>query len=290
MRPPCREVVNPIPKMLRKDRKRVSYSDMAQSLTVWPVSPRRRGGHSLPRRRARPRSASARSRCSRCCSKQAGAPVSKDALVEAGWAGLADCGQQSDGPDRGPAAGLRRSWQAAPKLDRNAAAARLSLCRTGGSPVARDPDQFGGAATRRGTDTAGEAVGRGAAVLEPERRSGAGLLRRRDGRRHHHRPGTHQLAVRHRAKFDLHLQGPRRGREAGRPRAWRALCARRQRAEGRQQRARDRPDDRRIDRRARMGRALSTAAPTISSRFRTRSRCRRSARLHRACGAPKSNG
>src|SRR5690348_13553392 len=58
-----------------------------------------------------------------------------------------------------------------------------------------------------------------------------------DGRRHHHRLGTHQVAFRHRAKLDLHLQRPCRRRETGRPRAWRALCARRERSEGRRQRA-----------------------------------------------------
>ncbi len=43
---------------------------------------------------------------------------------------------------------------------------------------------------------------------------------------------AHSLAVRHRAQLKLHLQGPRRRREAGRSRAWRALRARRQRPQG----------------------------------------------------------
>jgi adenylate cyclase len=43
------------------------------------------------------------------------------------------------------------------------------------------------------------------------------------------RPG-HALAVRDRAQFELHLQGPGCRCEAGRPRVGRALCARRQRA------------------------------------------------------------
>ena len=42
----------------------------------------------------------------------------------------------------------------------------------------------------------------------------------------------HPLAVRHRPQFDLHLQGPRRRREAGRARARRALCPRRLGAQG----------------------------------------------------------
>ena len=58
-----------------------------------------------------------------------------------------------------------------------------------------------------------------------------------------------QVAVRHRAQFELHLQGPRRRRPAGRPRAGRALRAGRQRAQGRQPRAHHRPADRRDDRR-----------------------------------------
>ena len=40
------------------------------------------------------------------------------------------------------------------------------------------------------------------------------------------------MAVRHRAQFELHLQGPGGRREAGRPRTRRALRARRQRAQG----------------------------------------------------------
>ena len=44
---------------------------------------------------------------------------------------------------------------------------------------------------------------------------------------------AHPLAVRDRAQFELHLQGPRRRREAGRPRTRRALRAGRQRAQGR---------------------------------------------------------
>ena len=67
-----------------------------------------------------------------------------------------------------------------------------------------------------------------------ERRPGAGIFRRRHGRGDHHRALPHPLAVRHRPQFELHLQGPSRRCEAGRPRAWRALCARRLGAQGRQ--------------------------------------------------------
>ena len=78
-----------------------------------------------------------------------------------------------------------------------------------------------------------QAVDRRPAVPEPERRSRAGILRRRRGRGHHHGAVAHPLAVRDRAQFELHLQGPGGRREAGRPRAGRALRARRQRAQGR---------------------------------------------------------
>ncbi len=42
---------------------------------------------------------------------------------------------------------------------------------------------------------------------EHERRSRAGVFRRRHGRGHHHRALALRLAVRHRAQFELHLQG-----------------------------------------------------------------------------------
>ena len=70
------------------------------------------------------------------------------------------------------------------------------------------------------------------AIPEHERRSRAGLFRRRHSGGHHHRVVAIALAVRHRAQFEFHLQGPGRGREAGRARARRSLRARRQRAQG----------------------------------------------------------
>ena len=79
-----------------------------------------------------------------------------------------------------------------------------------------------------------QAVDRGAALRQYERRPGAGIFRRRHGRGDHHRALPHPLAVRHRPQFDLHLQGPRRRREAGRARTRRALCAGRLGAQGRQ--------------------------------------------------------
>ena len=63
-----------------------------------------------------------------------------------------------------------------------------------------------------------QAVDRGAAVPEHERRPGAGIFRRRHGRGDHHRAVPHPLAVRHRPQFELHLQGPGGRCEAGRAR------------------------------------------------------------------------
>ena len=77
-----------------------------------------------------------------------------------------------------------------------------------------------------------QAVDRGPALRQYERRPGAGIFRRRHGRGDHHRALPHPLAVRHRPQFELHLQGPSRRREAGRARTGRALCARRLGAQG----------------------------------------------------------
>jgi class 3 adenylate cyclase len=77
-----------------------------------------------------------------------------------------------------------------------------------------------------------QAVHRRAAVPEHERRSRAGIFRRRHGRRHHYRAFPHQLALRYRAQFEFHIQGPGDRCETNRPRTWRALCARRERAQG----------------------------------------------------------
>ena len=61
-----------------------------------------------------------------------------------------------------------------------------------------------------------QAIDRGAAVPEYERRPGAGIFRRRHGRGDHHGAVAHPLAVRHRPQFELYLQGPGRRCEAGR--------------------------------------------------------------------------
>ena len=77
-----------------------------------------------------------------------------------------------------------------------------------------------------------QALDRGAAVRQPERRPGAGLLRRRHRRGHHHRAVPHLAAVRHRPQLELRLQGQGGRRAAGRAASWacatcsRAACAR----------------------------------------------------------------
>ena len=53
-----------------------------------------------------------------------------------------------------------------------------------------------------------QALDRGPAVPEHERRSRAGIFRRRHRRRHHHRAVTGQMVLRHRPKLQLHVQGP----------------------------------------------------------------------------------
>ena len=71
-----------------------------------------------------------------------------------------------------------------------------------------------------------QAVDRGPAVPEHERRPGAGVFRRRHGRGDHHRVVAHPLAVRHRAQFDLHLQGPSRRCESRSGANWAcAMCS-----------------------------------------------------------------
>ena len=71
---------------------------------------------------------------------------------------------------------------------------------------------------------------------------------------------AHPLALRHRPQFELHLQGPSRRCEAGRPRTRRALCARRLGAQGRQPGAHHCAADRAADRRASLGRPLRRLA------------------------------
>ena len=127
------------------------------------------------------------------------------------------------------------------------------------------------------------------AVPEPERRRRAGVLRRRRGGGHHHRAVAHSLAVRHRAQFELHLQGPRGRREAGRPRARRALRAGRQRAQGREPGAHHRTADRCRRRGASVGGTLRRQPRRYLRAAGPGGRRASSARSRRNSSAPRSS-
>ena len=115
----------------------------------------------------------------------------------------------------------------------------------------------GGDAGRRRAQPAGQAVDRGAAVRQHERRSRPGIFRRRDHRGHHHRAVALSLVLRDRAQLHLRLQeAAGRGREAGGARAGRALRAGGQRAQGGQPDPRHRAAGGGGDRQPRVGRAL----------------------------------
>ncbi len=98
--------------------------------------------------------------------------------------------------------GIRRPRRAA-ALKNIARPVRASSRATRrGPPGAPLPD----APANADTGAPRQALDRGSAVPEHERRSGAGIFRRRHGRGHRHRAVAHQMAVRHRAQFDLCLQ------------------------------------------------------------------------------------
>ena len=77
-----------------------------------------------------------------------------------------------------------------------------------------------------------QAFHRRSAVPEHLRRSRAGILCRRYRRRHHHRAFALQVAVRDRAQFELHLQGPSGRYQGSRAKARLSLCPRGVCAEG----------------------------------------------------------
>ena len=114
-------------------------------------------------------------------------------------------GQQSDRADRrtAPRAAAGAGRRA---LDRNPAAPGLSLCRPAGRRPATPRCRCGAPAVMPN-----QAVDRGPAVHQPQRRSDPGVFRRRHGRRHHHRAVAHQMAVRDRPQYD------RRPTRPGRP-------------------------------------------------------------------------
>ena len=88
-------------------------------------------------------------------------------------------------------------------------------------------------AVRWKTSAARQAVDRRAAVPEHERRPRTGIFRRRYRRGHHHRLVEAPRLVRHRAQFDLRVQGQGSRHPPGRARAWCSLRTRRQRPQGR---------------------------------------------------------
>ncbi len=135
-----------------------------------------------------------------------------------------------------------------PRLSRRA---RYSC--PGGACQGRAPEDTGG----RGH---GQAVDRGAAVRQHERRSRAGVLRRRPDRGHHHRALALSRPVRDLAQLGLRVQEPRGPDPGGGGGVRRAVRGRGQRAQGGQPRARHRAADRCRVRPARLGRALRPRA------------------------------
>src|SRR5438445_92578 len=81
--------------------------------------------------------------------------------------------------------------------------------------------------TSAGAAAPRQAFDRGIALRQYERRSRAGVFRRRYGRGDHRCALPHPLALRHRPQFEFYVQGPSDRREAGRARIRRAVCPRR---------------------------------------------------------------
>ena len=113
---------------------------------------------------------------------------------------------------------------------------------------------------RAGAARPGQALDRGAAVRQHERRSRAGVLRRRPDRGHHHRAVALSRPVRDLAQLGLRAQGQGGAGPGRRGGVRRPVRGRGQRAQGRQPGAHHRAADRRRDRPARLGRALRPRA------------------------------
>ncbi len=99
-------------------------------------------------------------------------------------------------------------------------------------------------------------VDRRPAVCQSQRRSGAAVFRGRDHRRSDDRSVAAREYVRDLAKYRLHVPEQADRHKADRPRAGRALCARRERPALGQPAPRQRPADRCRDRRASVGGAV----------------------------------
>ena len=123
-----------------------------------------------------------------------------------------------------------------------------------------------------GAAAAGSSRHRGASVHQHERRSGAGVFLRRHQRGHHHGAVQAAMVLRDRAQLVVRLQGQGRPHEAGRRRARRRLCGRRQRTQERRARAHHGAAQRRDHRQPHLGGAL---------RPRPRRRVRGAGRDHR---------
>jgi DNA-binding winged helix-turn-helix (wHTH) protein len=109
-------------------------------------------------------------------------PVSKDALVAAGWGGLA----VADNNLTVQIAALRRVLADAAGAESWIETLPRRGYRYVGPAVAANVPDASAAARAASAPTLPEKP-----ILELERRSAAGVLRRRDGRRHHHRSRTH---------------------------------------------------------------------------------------------------
>ena len=139
--------------------------------------------------------------------------------------------------------------------EHRAADARLRASRSSGRAASSPRGRAGTAGAARR-----QAVDRRAALRQHERRPGAGVLRRRPDRGHHHRAVALSRPARDLAQLGLHLQGQgRRGAEV-RARVRRAVRGRGQRAQGRQPGAHHRAADRRRGRPPSLGRALRPRA------------------------------
>jgi class 3 adenylate cyclase len=138
-------------------------------------------------------------------------------------------------------------WSAAPTPTPPSPASgggRGGACGGGKRADSRIKSGDAGGVCRAGARSPQQAVDRGAALRQYERRPGAGVFRRRDGRGDHYRAQSHPLALRPRPQFELHLQGPGGRCEADRPRTRSSLRPRRLGAQGRQPGANHRAIDR----------------------------------------------
>ena len=131
-----------------------------------------------------------------------------------------------------PVEAYRVDLAGAPARRRHGCPRRASRGRRGRLLLVLGPAAAGGSGAvgrGRGRPSARQALDGRARLRQPQRRPGAGVLQRRDRRGDPHRARPLAPPHRHRPQLVLRLQGQGRRREAGRPRARRALPARGQR-------------------------------------------------------------